>query len=155
VPFAVSRHFADGGAGAVELAKVLIAESEKPLQPLEPQYAWGDKIADKIAAVATNIYGAKGVVFTAQGQRALNQIERLGYGGLPVCIAKTQSSLSDDPKKLGRPTDFELTVRDLHINAGAGFVVAMTGDIMRMPGLPRRPSAEDFDVVNGKIVGLR
>lgn len=155
VPFAVSKHFADGGDGAVALAKLVLDKSEKEPSPFEPLYQWKDRIEDKVAAVATKIYGASDVVFTKQANRALKEIYRLGYGELPICIAKTQSSLSDDPRKLGRPTDFELTVRDLHINAGAGFIVVMTGDILRMPGLPRRPSAEQIDIVDGKITGLR
>lgn len=155
VPFAVSKHHASGGDGALDLAKLLVAECAGDASPFRPLYRWEDKIEDKVTAVATKIYGASGVVFTQQARRALKEIDRLGYRGLPVCIAKTQSSLSDDPGKLGRPTGFELTVRDLHINAGAGFIVVMTGDIMRMPGLPKRPSAENIDIVDGKIVGLR
>ena len=114
----------------------------------------GEAIADKIHAVATRIYGAKDVAFTKEAQVAQRKIAKLGYDKLPVCIAKTQSSLSDDPKQLGRPTDFTLTVRDFVIQAGAGFVVALTGDIMRMPGLPRRPAAEKIDLVDGRITGL-
>jgi formate--tetrahydrofolate ligase len=155
VPFAVSRHFAEGGQGAIELAKLLLEQCRERTTPFRPLYDWADPIEDKITAVAESMYGAAKVVFTKHARGALEEIYRLGYGGLPVCIAKTQSSLSDDPKKLGRPTDFELTVRDLHINAGAGFIVVMTGDILRMPGLPRRPAAEQIDVIDGKIVGVR
>lgn len=155
LPFAVTRHFAEGGEGAIELAKVLMAATEAKPSPFRGLYDWSDPVEAKIEAVATKMYGASRVVFTQEGRRALAEVDRLGYGGLPICIAKTQSSLSDDPNKLGRPTDFELTVRDLHINAGAGFIVVMTGDILRMPGLPRRPSAEQIDVENGRIVGLR
>ena len=155
VPCAVSDHFARGGDGALDLARVVVDKFSGDNKPFTPLYRWEDSVEDKIAAVASKMYGAKNVTFTKQSKRALKEIYRLGYGKLPVCIAKTQSSLSDDPKKLGRPTDFELTVRDLHINAGAGFIVVMTGDILRMPGLPRRPSAEQIDVVDGRIVGLR
>ena len=155
VPCAVSDHFAHGGEGALELAKLVIGKCEQAPTPFVPLYSWDDKVEDKIGAVAKKVYGATDVVFTKQGKRALRDVYRLGYGKLPVCIAKTQNSLSDDPKRLGRPTDFDITVSDIHINAGAGFLVVMTGDIMRMPGLPRRPSAENIDVVDGKIVGLR
>jgi formate--tetrahydrofolate ligase len=155
VPFAESDHFAKGGEGALVLAELLRARCEGSARPFTPLYDWDDKIEDKVSAVAMKIYGAKRVVFTKHAKSALREIYRLGFGKLPVCVAKTQSSLSDDPSKLGRPTDFELTVKDLHINAGAGFIVVMTGDIMRMPGLPRVPSAEQIDLVDGKIVGLR
>jgi formate--tetrahydrofolate ligase len=155
VPAALSDHFARGGEGAVALAKLVVERCAREHEKFTPLYRWEDKVEDKIAAVATKMYGAKSVDFTAPAKRALKDIYRLGYDKLPICIAKTQSSLSDDPTKLGRPTDFELTVRDLQINAGAGFIVVMTGDIMRMPGLPKRPSAEDIDVVDGRIVGLR
>ena len=155
VPFAVSDHHARGGDGAVHLARVLVEHAEKTSKPFRPLYDWKDRIEDKILSVASKIYGAKRVAFTKAADKALADIYRLGYGELPVCIAKTPASLTDDPTRLGRPTDFTVTVRDLHINAGAGFVVAMTGDIVRMPGLPRRPSAENIDVVDGLIVGLR
>jgi len=155
VPVATSDHFAKGGEGALDLAKLVIEECGKEHKRFTPLYRWQDSMEDKVSAVAKKIYGAQSVVFTKQSKRAMREIQRLGYAELPVCIAKTQSSLSDDPKKLGRPTDFELTVRDLHINAGANFIVVMTGDILRMPGLPRRPSAEQIDVVDGRIVGLR
>ena len=114
-----------------------------------------ESVEDKIRAVATQIYGADGIEIEAQALRDLRQIKGLGFTGLPICIAKTQSSLSDDPKLLGRPKDFVLTVRDVHINAGAGFLVVMTGSILRMPGLPRRPNAEHIDVEGDRIVGLR
>ncbi len=155
VPFAVSDHFARGGEGAVELAKLVIDNSEKVSKPFTPLYDWDGPVEEKIAAVAEKMYGARGVSFTKQGKRALKEVNRLGYGKLPICIAKTQSSLSDDPRLKGRPTGFAITVRDLHINAGAGFLVVMTGEIMRMPGLPRRAAAEQIDVVDGKITGLR
>jgi formate--tetrahydrofolate ligase len=101
------------------------------------------------------MYGAARVVLTPAAKRDLEDVERLGYAGLPVCIAKTHSSLSDDPTRLGRPRDFEVTVRAIQVNAGAGFLVVLTGDILRMPGLPRRPLAEAIDVRDGEIVGLR
>jgi formate--tetrahydrofolate ligase len=155
VGFAVSKHHANGGEGALELARLLLERTAAESAPSRPLYRWDERVEDKIEKVATKVYGARSVVYTAQGKRALADIYRLGYDKLPVCIAKTQNSLSDDPEKLGRPRDFDVTVRDVHIAAGAGFLVVMTGDIMRMPGLPRRPNAEGIDVVGGRIVGLR
>jgi formate--tetrahydrofolate ligase len=154
VPFAVSDHHARGGAGAEALARALLAHAEKPGRPFTPLYAWTDPVEDKIRTVATRMYGAGSVVYTRSARRDLGEIERLGFGALPVCIAKIPGSLSDDPKLRGRPEGFELTVRGVQINAGAGFLVVLTGDIMRMPGLPRRPLAERIDVVEGRIVGL-
>jgi formate--tetrahydrofolate ligase len=154
-PCAVSDHHARGGEGALELAELVMAKAEKESRPFTPLYKWEDRVEDKIATVARKMYGAERVVFTNEGKRALDEIQRLGHDKLPVCIAKTQASLSDDPRKLGRPTGFEITVRDIQINSGAGFLVVLTGDIMRMPGLPKRPSAEQVDVVEGRIVGLR
>ncbi|TDJ78939.1 MAG: formate--tetrahydrofolate ligase [Planctomycetota bacterium] len=155
VPFAVATHFADGGEGALELARVVLEEAEHHSDPYRPLYELEDSVAEKIHAVATAMYGARDVEFTRAAERDLHEIERLGYADLPVCIAKTHSSLSDDPKLRGRPHDFELTVRNIELNAGAGFLVVLTGDILRMPGLPRRPLALDFDLVAGEIVGLR
>jgi formate--tetrahydrofolate ligase len=101
------------------------------------------------------MYGADDIAFTKAAERDLADVEKLGYAGLPICIAKTQSSLSDDPKLRGRPRDFEVTVRNIQVNAGAGFLVVLTGDILRMPGLPRRPQAESIDLRDGQITGLR
>jgi len=106
-----------------------------------PTYELDEPVTEKVRKVARKIYGARDVVFTKPAEKAIAEAEKLGYGGLPVCIAKTQNSLSDDPKLHGRPRDFEVTVRGLQINAGAGFLVVLTGDILRMPGLPRRPLA--------------
>jgi formate--tetrahydrofolate ligase len=153
-PVAICEHFARGGQGAVALAEVLMAVAEQPHSPLQPVYEWAQPVLDKITAVATQIYGAREVVLTAKAKADLKDIERLGFGGLPICIAKTQSSLSDNPKLRGRPTDFEITVRRIFINAGAGFLVVMTGDIMRMPGLPKVPQAEHMDLVDGVVVGI-
>jgi formate--tetrahydrofolate ligase len=156
VAFATSDHHGHGGAGAEELAKLLVDRvgdgSENPC--FSPLYALDVPVEEKIETVAREMYGARDVFYTRQARRDLAQIEKLGYGGLPVCIAKTPSSLSDDPKLHGRPRDFEVTVRGLQINAGAGFLVVLTGDIMRMPGLPRHPLAERVDVRDGEIVGL-
>jgi len=154
-PFAVSDHHARGGAGARELARSVLAHAEKRSRPFQPLYAWTQPVPDKILAVAQKMYGARRVLFTKAAERDLEDIRRLGYTALPVCIAKTQSSLSDDPKLTGRPRDFDVTVRGIQINAGAGFLVVLTGDIMRMPGLPRTPLAESIDLHGDVIVGLR
>jgi formate--tetrahydrofolate ligase len=154
VAFAVSDHFARGGEGAEELARTLLAHAEKESRPYAPLYAWSDPVKDKIAAVATRMYGAGSVVYTRSAERDLANVERLGYAELPVCIAKIPGSLSDDPKLRGRPEGFELTVRSVQINAGAGFLVVLTGDILRMPGLPTHPLAERIGVRDGEIVGL-
>jgi formate--tetrahydrofolate ligase len=153
VPFAVSDHHARGGEGAQELARAVIAHAERE-HAFEPLYDLEDSIDAKVLAVARKMYGADGVVFTPQARRDLAEAERLGYGSLPVCIAKTPASLSDDARLRGRPGGFEVTVRSVQINAGAGFLVVLTGDILRMPGLPRRPLAEQIDLRDGRITGL-
>lgn len=152
--FALSEVFAKGGEGGRELAEKVVASCEKescfkPLYPLELT------IKEKISEIAGNIYGADGVIYTTAADKAIADIEKLGAGDLPVCIAKTQYSLSDDPTLLGRPKNFNITVRDVRLSNGAGFVVVYTGDIMTMPGLPRVPAAEKIDVdADGKITGL-
>ena len=110
---------------------------------------------EKVTAIATRIYGASSVVWTKRAKSDLARIKRLGLSNLPVCMAKTQSSLSDDASLRNRPEGFAVTVQDVRINAGAGFLVAILGDMLRMPGLPKRPNALDIDVQDGKIVGLR
>ncbi|MEM9694510.1 MAG: formate--tetrahydrofolate ligase [Myxococcota bacterium] len=154
VRFAAADHHARGGEGALDLADVVLETFTGDAPPLTPLYEASASPADKLTAIATKVYGADGVQLTKSAQAALKKIERHGYGDLPICVAKTQSSLSDDPKALGRPTGFDLVVRDFVVQAGAGFLVALTGDIVRMPGLPRVPSAERIDVVHGKITGL-
>jgi formate--tetrahydrofolate ligase len=154
VPVAVSDHHARGGAGAIELARTLVEHAESSGEPFRPLYAWSDPVEDKIMAVAAAMYGASVVSYTKQARRDLREIEKLGYAELPVCIAKIPGSLSDDAKLRGRPRDFEITVRNVQVNAGAGFLVVLTGDIMRMPGLPRVPLAESIDVREGQIHGL-
>ncbi len=155
VPFAVSDHYARGGAGALDLAREVMAHAERRSKPFRPLYEWNQPVPDKILAVAQRMYGARSVVFSKTAERDLQDIQRLGYDRLPVCIAKTPTSLTDDPSRRGRPTDFDVTVRGIQINAGAGFLVVLTGDILRMPGLPQKPLAESIDVRNGTIVGLR
>ncbi len=153
-PFAVTDHHARGGEGALDLARTLVAHAEKHASPFEPLYALEEPVPDKILAVARRMYGASRVAFTRAAKRDLREVERLGHAGLPVCIAKTPASLSDDPRLRGRPEDFEVTVRGIQINAGAGFLVVLTGDILRMPGLPREPLALGLDLREGRIVGL-
>ncbi|MDO4266626.1 MAG: formate--tetrahydrofolate ligase [Eubacteriales bacterium] len=152
--FAYSDVWANGGAGGKELAdKVWQTLTTKPSN-YAPLYDAALSYEEKIGTIAKEIYGADGVSFAPKAKKELKRIEEMGYAGLPVCMAKTQYSLSDDAKKLGRPQGFTVTVRDAYISAGAGFVVALTGDIMTMPGLPKVPAAEGIDVVDGKITGL-
>jgi len=155
VEFGVAEHFAKGGDGAVDVAEAIIRHAKTDQTRFRPLYGLEESIPDKIFAVATRMYGASDIAFTKQAQRDLEDVERLGFSKLPVCIAKTPSSLSDDPKLCGRPRDFEVTIRGIQINAGAGFLVVLTGDILRMPGLPRQPQAESIDLRDGTIVGLR
>ncbi len=154
-PFAVATHFKDGAAGAHDLAQAVLGMCQTPGTPFAPLYPLDAPVVDKIRSVAQKMYGADNVAFTKSAERELHEIEELGYAGLPVCIAKTQNSLSDDPQLSGRPRDFDVTVRGLQINAGAGFLVVLTGDILRMPGLPRVPQAVHIDLVDGAITGLR
>lgn len=152
--FALSDVFANGGDGGVELAKKVVEAVEKPSN-FEPIYSLDLSVKEKITAIAKKIYGAESVTFTTVAEKAIKEVEALGAGKLPVCIAKTQYSLSDDPQLLGAPKDFTITVRNVSLSNGAGFVVAYTGDIMTMPGLPKQPAANSIDVNSeGKIVGL-
>lgn len=155
LPFAVSRHFAQGGEGSEELARVVMEQAQQGPATHKALYQPSQSVQEKIEAVARSIYGARGVIYTKEARRALRELHRLGYQQLPVCIAKTQSSLSDDPALRGRPEGFDITVRDIEINAGAGFLVVLTGDILRMPGLPRRPQAESIALEGDSITGLR
>ena len=154
VRFARSKVFAEGGAGGIELAKA-VEDSFNDAKAFKFTYADDLSIADKILAVAQKIYGADGVSYTAKAKKQLAEIEHLGFGKLPICIAKTQYSLSDDASKFGRPKNFDVTVREVKISAGAGFIVVLAGDIMTMPGLPKRPAAERIDITpDGVISGL-
>ncbi len=154
VPFAVSEHFARGGAGAEPLAHLVVEQSNAHQIPFQPLYELEEPVPTKVLKVAQRMYGARDVHFTKDAQRDLDDVRRLGFERLPVCIAKTHASLSDDPKLRGRPEEFTVTVRNIQINAGAGFLVVMTGDILRMPGLPKKPLAEQIDLRDGEIVGL-
>ena len=154
VNVALSQVWAKGGEGGVELAKEVLRLCD---QPNDFQFCYEDDLtlAQKIEAISTKIYGADGVIFTPKAKKELDRLESLGFGNMPVCMAKTQYSLTDDLTKLGRPTGFNITVRQITVSAGAGFVVALTGEIMKMPGLPKRPAAERIDVdENGVISGL-
>ena len=152
VPFAVSDVFARGGDGGTALAEAVMAHAERRAKSFTPLYDWREAIPAKMEKVARAMYGAREVAWTKEAQRALGQIEKLGFGALPLCVAKTQKSLSDDPQVVGRPEDFDITVRDVILAAGAGYVVPLLGDIMRMPGLPASPQAERMDLVNGVVV---
>ena len=152
--FALSEVFAKGGEGGIELAQKVVEACNRP-NNFAPLYDTELNIEQKLGAIAHEIYGADGVVLTPAAQKAAREIERLGRANLPVCVAKTQYSLSDDPALLGRPSGFTITVRDLRLSSGAGFIVALTGDIMTMPGLPKQPAALQIDVdQNGNITGL-
>ncbi|TAH28369.1 MAG: formate--tetrahydrofolate ligase [Cytophagales bacterium] len=153
--FAVNNAFTKGGEGAIELAKTVIDVIEnQPSKPLEFSYDLNDSIEEKLNKITKKIYGGKGIILSEKAKNALKKINRLGFNNLPVCIAKTQYSFSDDASKLGVATDFEIHFEDLIINAGAGFIVAVAGNIMRMPGLPKVPQAQMIDIVNGQIEGL-
>jgi formate--tetrahydrofolate ligase len=155
VEVALSEVWGKGGQGGKELARKVLDLVEKDKKNFKFIYNDNDKISDKIRKIAVEIYGSKGVDFSAAAAKAIEQAEELGFGKLPICMAKTQYSLSNNPKLLGKPEDFVITVRDIRISAGAGFLVALTGDIMTMPGLPKVPAAESIDVdENGRITGL-
>ena len=154
VRFARSKVFAQGGAGGIELAKA-VENSFNDEKNFKFTYEDDASIAEKISAVAKKIYGADGVTFLPAAKKQLAEIEKLGLGKLPICVAKTQYSLSDDATKLGRPKNFNVTVREIKISAGAGFIVVLSGNIMTMPGLPKRPAAEKIDITpDGVISGL-
>ena len=147
--------FGQGGAGAIELAEAVVVASSRPETPYTPLYPLEWTAEKKIERIAKVMYGADGVTFLPAAEAKFRKARKLGYGLLPICMAKTQDSLSDNPKLRGRPKGFTLTVRDVEIAAGAGFLVALTGEIVRMPGLPERPAAERIDVDEaGNIVGL-
>jgi formate--tetrahydrofolate ligase len=151
----VVTSFTDGGDGGLDLAERAVSVVHAGSCSYRPLYNWNLPVKDKIASVAKEMYGAEAVDYRLDAERAIDRINRLGFNGLPVCIAKTQQSLSDNPELLGRPKDFLVTVRDIVICSGAGFLVPLTGEIVRMPGLPRRPAAEAIDIdEEGVISGL-
>ena len=153
--FAISKVFTDGGEGGIELAEKVIKSIETKESHFKPLYDDEASLKEKIETVAREIYGADGVSYAPAALKQLKKIEDMGFGNLPVCMAKTQYSLSDDPELLGRPEGFTLQVREAYVSAGAGFVVVLTGAVMTMPGLPKHPAAFDIDVnEDGKITGL-
>ena len=155
VGFAINTAFGEGGKGAEELARLVVDTIEKkPSAPLNFVYEENDDIVTKVEKIAKKIYGAGKVVLRPAAKRDLQRIKELGFENFPVCIAKTQYSFSEDAKAYGVPTNFTITIRDFVINAGAGMIVAIAGTIMRMPGLPKKPQAENIHVVNGVIEGL-
>ncbi|MBQ8883601.1 MAG: formate--tetrahydrofolate ligase, partial [Oscillospiraceae bacterium] len=155
VEYSLAEIFAKGGEGGTDLAEKVVKTIEEKPSNYAPLYDEKLPIKEKLNIIAKEIYRADGVIFTAQAEKAIKEITDLGFGDIPVCVAKTQYSLSDDPAKLGKPENFEITVRDVKLSAGAGFVVAYTGDIMTMPGLPKVPAANKIDCDNeGNISGL-
>lgn len=153
--FALAQVWEKGGKGGIDLANKVLETLENKESKFKPLYDTKLPIKEKIETVAKEIYGADGVNYSPEAQKAIAKIEDMGYGNLPVCMAKTQYSLSDDKDKLGRPEGFEISIRDVYISAGAGFVVVLTGNVMTMPGLPKHPAAYDIDVTDdGKITGL-
>lgn len=155
VEVSLAEVFLKGGDGGTDLAQKVCTLIESKPSEFKPLYDNNLSIKEKLEIIASEIYRADGVMFTAQAEKSINEIESLGFGNIPVCVAKTQYSLSDDPSKLGKPTGFKITVRDVRLSAGAGFAVALTGDIMTMPGLPKTPAALKIDCDNdGNISGL-
>ncbi len=151
----LSTVWADGGKGGEALAREVVRLCEEEKGDFTYSYELSDSIEEKIAAVVKKVYGGKGITVLPAAEKQIEKLSKLGFSGLPVCIAKTQYSFSDDPTLLGAPEDFTVTVRDVKISAGAGFIVVLTGDIMTMPGLPKKPAAEQIDVdENGRITGL-
>jgi len=154
VNVALSEVWAKGGEGGLKLAEEVVRLCDEP-SDFHYAYELEGTIEDKLNQIVQKIYGGNKVVLTAAAQKQAKQLTDLGFGNAPICMAKTQYSLTDDPKKLGAPTDFDITVRNLKVSAGAGFIVALTGDIMTMPGLPKVPAAERIDVDDeGRITGL-
>lgn len=153
--FALSEVWEKGGEGGIALAEKVLTTLENKESHFHPLYEDELSLKEKIEKISTEIYGADGVVYEPAAAKQLAKIEAMGYGNLPVCMAKNQYSLSDDDKKLGRPTGFDIHIREVYVNAGAGFVVALTGAVMTMPGLPKVPAANGIDVTeDGKITGL-
>jgi formate--tetrahydrofolate ligase len=153
-PFAVSEVFARGGEGGIALADAVVEHAERRSKPFCPLYDWSEPVKTKMEKIARAMYGAREVSWSNDAEKDLAMIRRFGYEGLPLCVAKTQKSLSDDPKLLGRPEDFEISVRNVILAAGAGYLVPLLGDIIRMPGLPATPQAERLDLVDGRVVGM-
>nr|WP_330424550.1 formate--tetrahydrofolate ligase [Dorea sp. AM58-8] len=153
--FALSEVWEKGGEGGIALAEKVLETLENKESHFHPLYEDGLSLQEKIETISKEIYGARGVIFEPKAAKQLAKIEAMGFGNMPVCMAKNQYSLSDDAKKLGRPTDFDIHIREAYVSAGAGFVVALTGAVMTMPGLPKVPAANNIDVTEaGQITGL-
>lgn len=153
--YSLSEVFAKGSEGGIDLAEKVVATIEEGKADFKVLYPSDISFKEKIESIAKNIYGADNVIIEASAKRELDNITKLGYGDLPVCMAKTQYSLSDNPTLLGRPKGFDITVKSVRLALGAGFVVCLTGDVLVMPGLPKVPAAENIDVdEKGKITGL-
>jgi formate--tetrahydrofolate ligase len=153
--FALSEVWAKGGEGGKALAEKVLSVFENKKSDFHPLYDENDSITNKITTICKEIYGAEAVSFSPKVKKEIAKLEELGLDRMPVCIAKTQYSLSDNPKLLGRPEGFTVTINEVRVSAGAGFIVALAGNIMTMPGLPKVPAAEQIDVDdNGKITGL-
>lgn len=153
--FAISDVWAKGGEGGIELAEAVLETLETKESNFEPLYDLNLSIEEKIEIIAKEIYGAKGITIIPKVKKVIKKLTNIGLSSLPICMAKNQYSLSDDPTLLGRPTDFTITISDMRVSAGAGFIVALTGDVMTMPGLPKKPAANAIDVdKDGKIKGL-
>ena len=154
VKCALSEVWAKGGDGAIQLAEYVVEAAEKPSK-LEFAYGLEDSIEDKVNAIVQKVYRGNGAKFSAKAKRAIREINELGLSNLPICMAKTQYSFTDNPKSMGAPTDFDISISEVRLSAGAKFIVVLTGSIMTMPGLPKRPSAENIDIdSNGNITGL-
>jgi len=154
-PAAETRVFAQGGEGALVLADIIADCAQKEQSRMKPIYELEDSVEEKIEKIAREIYGASGVIYTTNAERDMRRITKFGLDKLPVCIAKTNSSLSDDPKLLGRPENFRITINGVNISSGAGFLVPIAGEVMLMPGLPKAPNAMKIDVDEmGRIVGI-
>jgi formate--tetrahydrofolate ligase len=157
IPVSLSEVWSKGGVGGMDLAQKIVKIADQTDKRVQTQYFYNvnQSIRTKIESIATQVYGASGVDYTGQAEKQIEQVERFGWDKLPICMAKTQYSLSDQPKLLGRPTDFRITIREIKPSVGAGFIVALTGDVMTMPGLPKSPGALRMDVDDeGKISGL-
>ena len=155
VPFALNNAWAEGGAGAVELARLVVDTIENnPSGPLQYTYEDSQSIMEKVEAVAKKIYRAANVTFSAAARKKIAAAEKMGFSHFPICIAKTQYSFSQDPKAYGAPSGFDFDIKDIVINSGAEMIVAIAGDIIRMPGLPKVPQATKIDIINGEIEGL-
>lgn len=155
VKCALSEVFSKGGEGGMELAKLVCDTLKTEKSDFKPIYELDLSIEDKIRTLTREIYGGRDIIVTPKAKKQIEALEKLGFGKMPICMAKTQYSLSDDPKMLGRPSDFDITVREVKVSAGAGFIVCLTGDIMTMPGLSKEPAAQRIDIKDdGEIIGL-